>query len=124
LSTHSETLKIWVIKWLHKNQWKPHYIGIFGSTARNTVSPRDYDLLIIVQDSKDNNYWQFINEQRLNLIRDAAMVFSIPLSPTVLSIKEVNESNLFTEHVMSHPIIHILGNLDDCTIKGNHVMQR
>lgn len=108
-----ESLIVWLKQWFHNERWKPNYIGIFGSFAKNLDQPRDYDLLIVVQNSVNNEQWRFVSEKRVKLIRDGALIFSPPLSPTILSVRELNETNDFMESVISHPIIHVLGNLDE-----------
>lgn len=84
------------------NEWLHLYLAeqnnnirkaaIFGSLARNSVSPNDCDLLIVSNVSTDSEEWQNLRNHISLMKSDFLLKFSLPLNVTLLTVREWNEN--------------------------------
>lgn len=104
-----QSLSAWLRQWFRNEDWQPRFVGIFGSALSEAGMPNDYDLLIVVPDSLENEYWSLLLQRRAKLIADSKPAFTLPLSPTILTTGEFHEENGFTRAVKAQPVIEVLG---------------
>jgi hypothetical protein len=103
----------WFNDWLRRENFNPLFAGIIGSVASQINMPNDCDILIVVEDSFDNEYWQIIQRKKKKLINCGKKIFHIPLHLTILSRREIREQSSFVATILRKPIIVIIGDLNE-----------
>jgi predicted nucleotidyltransferase len=98
---------------LQDSRVRPQFAILFGSVARGSKTPRDCDLLWIIEHPGEASEWRAITAQKVEIQKEFDRKWGLSLSITVMTIEEASEVTDFNATVFGGELIEILGSKEE-----------